>query len=103
MSPRDRPDTRAAWLRSMGWSEGATGSWTNHVAATRGGRYVPMSLDHAFEIALKRCVIDEVFRVEICDGRTRLASQWRDLAGEDADAARRPASGREIGARAKGQ
>jgi hypothetical protein len=82
-----RTEMRAAWLRSMGWSRNAGGEWTSQVATTRGGRYVPMSLDHAFEVALKRCVIDEVFRVEIRDGRTRLASHWRELAQEDRDVA----------------
>lgn len=80
-------DTRAAWLRSMGWSTDATGTWTSRVAMTRGGRYLPMSLDHAFEVALKRCVIDEGFSVEIHAGRTRLASHWRELSAQDRDAA----------------
>jgi hypothetical protein len=78
---------RAAWLRSMGWSETASGDWTSQVATTRGGRYVPMPLEHAYEVALMRCVIDGVFSVEIRDGRTRLSSHWRELAVQDRDAA----------------
>ena len=78
---------RAAWLRSMGWSETASGNWTSRVAATRGGRYVPMPLDHAYEVALMRCVIDGVFCVEIRAGRTRLSTHWRALSALDRDAA----------------
>jgi hypothetical protein len=76
-------DPRAVWLRSLGWRETGDGTWTGPVAATRGGRYKPMSLDHAFEVALKRSVIDNEFRVEAAGGHVRLASPWRQVAPEE--------------------
>jgi hypothetical protein len=78
-----RYDPRAVWLRSLGWREIAEGSWTGLVPATRGGHYEPMSIDHAFEVAVKRSVIDGAFRVEIAAGGVRLASAWREVAPHD--------------------
>jgi hypothetical protein len=85
MSDSTHADLRAAWLRSLGWQEGPDGRWTAQVASSRFGRYAPMSLDHAFDVALKRSVIDKRFRIEIHDGRIRLALPWRELAPEDLD------------------
>jgi hypothetical protein len=76
-------DPRALWLRSLGWREVVDGWWTGPVPATRGGRYNPMSLDHAFEVAVNRSVIDGVFHVEIAAGGVRLASPWREVAPDD--------------------
>jgi hypothetical protein len=87
MSDPTHTDPRAVWLRSLGWREIAENKWTGQVAATRGGRYKPMSLDHAFEVALKRSVIDKAFRIEIAGGGVRLALPWRELAPEDREAA----------------
>jgi hypothetical protein len=42
-----KADPRAVWLRSLGWHEGPTGSWSGQVTTARFGRYEPMSLDHA--------------------------------------------------------
>jgi hypothetical protein len=78
-----RSDPRAVWLRSLGWREVEHDRWTGPVIATRGGRYRPMTLEHAFEVALKRTVIDQSFRVEIAADGVRLATPWRDVAPED--------------------
>jgi hypothetical protein len=77
MNGQTQSDPRGVWLRSLGWIETADGRWTGPVVSTRGGRYKPMSLEHAFDVAMKRCVVDHVFRVEIADGHARLASPWR--------------------------
>lgn len=82
-SEESQAGARAIWLRSLGWHEVPDGGWTGPVAATKGGRYRPMSLDHAFEVALKRCVIDKAFNVEVQDDRVRLALPWREVAYED--------------------
>ena len=74
-------DTRAIWLRSLGWRETAEG-WTGQVIATK-GRYKPMSLEDAFEVSLKRCVTDEQFRVEVRNGQVRLALPWQNEATAD--------------------
>jgi hypothetical protein len=74
----DESDTRAIWLRSLGWQETADGRWTGQVIATK-GRYRPMSIERAFEVALKRSVTDKKFIVEISDDRVRLALPWRDV------------------------
>lgn len=82
-------DPRAVWLRSLGWRESAEDAWTGPVVATRGGRYNPMSLAHAFEVSVKRSVIDGMFHVEIAAGGVRLASDWREIARQmDAPTAR---------------
>ena len=73
----DETDPRGTWLRSLGWCETADGRWTGQVIATK-GRYRPMSLDRAFEVALKRSVTDRQFVVEVDDTRVRLALPWRD-------------------------
>jgi hypothetical protein len=83
MNDLPRLDSHAVWLRSLGWREVADGWWSGPVATTRGGRYNPMSLDHAFEVALKRCVIDGAFNVEIAAGGVRLATPWREVAPHD--------------------
>jgi hypothetical protein len=74
----DESDARAIWLRSLDWQETADGKWTGQVIATK-GRYRPMSIDRAFEVALKRSVTDKKFIVEIIDNRVRLALPWRDV------------------------
>jgi hypothetical protein len=73
-------DPRAVWLRSLGWRETGDDAWTGPVVATRGGRYKPMSLAHAFEVSIKRSVIDGMLHVEIAAGGVRLASDWREIA-----------------------
>jgi hypothetical protein len=73
-------DPRAVWLRSLGWRETPEDGWTGPVVATRGGRYIPMSLEHAFEVSIKRSVIDGMLHVEIAAGGVRLASDWREIA-----------------------
>lgn len=78
-------DPRSVWLRSSGWREAAADSWTGPVAATQGGRYQPMSIGDAFEVAIKRCVIDNAFRVEIAGGGARLASPWRESPDDGRD------------------
>ena len=83
-------DRRAVWLRSLGWHEGPDGTWTGQVASSPFGWYAPMSLEHAFGVALKRAVIDEQFRVEVRDGRVRLVLAWRQLPYEDMDEAGDP-------------
>jgi hypothetical protein len=65
-------DPRAIWLRSLGWRQTADGRWSGQVTATK-GRYRPMLIDSAFEVALKRSVIDRQFVVEVEAGRVRLA------------------------------
>ena len=52
--------------------------WSGQVIATK-GRYRPMSVDRAFEVALKRSVTDKNFIVEVVDSRVRLALPWRDV------------------------
>jgi hypothetical protein len=42
-----------------------------------------MPLDQAFDVAVKRSVIDSRFRVEIRGGRVRIALPWREVASED--------------------
>jgi hypothetical protein len=71
-------DPRGVWLQSIGWRETSDGAWSGQVVATR-GRYRPMSLERAFEVALKRCVTDKQFVVERLDDRVRLALPWRDV------------------------
>jgi hypothetical protein len=83
MDDETTPDLRAVWLRSLGWHEGPSGRWSGQVATTRFGRYEPMSLDHAYDVALRTCVYGDRFRVEIRDGRVRLALPWREVAFED--------------------
>jgi hypothetical protein len=73
-------DPRAVWLCSLGWRESGDDAWTGPVVATRGGRYNPMSLAHAFEVSIKRSVIDGMLHVEIAAGGVRLASDWREIA-----------------------
>jgi hypothetical protein len=80
-----KADPRAVWLRSLGWHEAPTGRWSGQVKTARFGRYEPMSLEHAFEVALQTCVHEQRFRVEIRDGRVRLALPWREVAFEDLD------------------
>jgi hypothetical protein len=70
-------DPRAVWLRSLGWALTAEGAWTGPVVSTRGGRYKPMTLEHAFDVAVKRCVLDHLFSVEVADQQARLTSPWR--------------------------
>ena len=78
-------DPRGVWLLSLGWREAAVDAWTGPVAATQGGRYQPMPIRDAFEVAIKRCVIDDAFRVEIAAGGARLASPWRESPPEDSN------------------
>jgi hypothetical protein len=80
----DESDARAIWLRSLGWQETAYGTWTGQVIATK-GRYRPMSIERAFEVALKRSVTDKKFIVEIIDDRVRLALPWRDVTKPGSD------------------
>ena len=42
-----------------------------------------MPIDHAYDVALRSSVFERRFRVEISDGRVRLASPWRELATDD--------------------
>jgi hypothetical protein len=42
-----------------------------------------MSLDHAYEVALKSSVFERRFLVEIRGDRVRLALPWREVAFED--------------------
>jgi hypothetical protein len=74
----DETDPRTTWLRSLGWRETMDGRWTGQVIAAK-GRYRPMSVDRAFEVALKRSVTDKQFVVEIVNARVRLALPWRDV------------------------
>lgn len=74
-----RSDPRAVWLRSLAWSETATGDWTGAIVGTSGGRFTPMPLEEAFEVAIRRCVLDDALRVEISSGRARIASSWHDI------------------------
>ena len=76
-------DPRAVWLRSLGWRESAEGWWSGRVVSTEGGRYTPMPLEQAFDVTVRRFVIDKAFRVEIAAGGVRLALPWRELAEED--------------------
>jgi len=85
MSGEQTPDPRAVWLRSLGWNDADKGAWSGQVATTKGGRYRPMSLEHAFEVALKRAVIEKAFVVDIVDGRVRLALPWREVDYQDRD------------------
>jgi hypothetical protein len=78
-----RRDPRAIWLRSLGWRETNDGLWTGNVVATSSGRYRAMSLDEAFDVTLKRGVIDKTFQVEIADGYVRVALPWRLTAPQD--------------------
>ena len=80
LSPPTSPavDPRAVWLQTLGWLEAETDTWTGPVAATHGGHYEPMPIGDAFEVAIRRCVIDNSFRVEIAAGGARLASPWRE-------------------------
>ena len=71
-------DARATWLRSLGWRETADCRWSGQVIATK-GRYLPMLVDRAFEVALKRSVTDNQFHVEVEEGRVRLATPWREV------------------------
>ena len=48
------------------------------MAATQGGHYEPMPIGEAFDVAIKRCVIDKSFRVEVAADGARLTSPWRD-------------------------
>jgi hypothetical protein len=82
----DETDPRATWLRSLGWHQTRDGSWSGQVIATK-GRYRPMSVDRAFEVALTRSVTDKKFIVEIVDARVRLALPWRDVADCECDSA----------------
>ena len=54
------------------------------MATTGGARYDPIALDEAYLIALRHCVIDDVFRVEIAVGEVRLVTPWRMRAPNDA-------------------
>jgi hypothetical protein len=72
----EETDPRATWLRSLGWRQAADGQWAGQVIATK-GRYRPMPLERAFEVALKRSVTDKQFVVEIEAGQVRLALPWR--------------------------
>jgi hypothetical protein len=83
MDDETKPDPRAVWLRSLGWRESAQGLWSGQVAAARFGRYAPMPIDHAYDVALRSSVFERRFRVEIREGRVRLASPWRELASDD--------------------
>jgi hypothetical protein len=82
MSGPPPTDSRAVWLRSLGWRETDDG-WTGPVPTTGGARYAPMSLDDAFDVAVARSVIDKAFRVEAAGGHVRLALPWRQVAPED--------------------
>jgi hypothetical protein len=83
MDGEAKPDPRAVWLRSLGWHEEPEGRWSAQVSTARYGRYAPMSLDHAYEVALKSSVFERRFLVEIRDNRVRLALPWREVAFED--------------------
>ena len=83
MDDETKPDPRAVWLRSLGWHESPQGLWSGQVAAARFGRYAPMPIDHAYDVALRSSVFERRFRVEIQGGRVRLASPWRELSSED--------------------
>jgi hypothetical protein len=82
ISDHARSDLREAWLRSRGWHQTEDGLWTGLVAATHGGRYRPMTLEHAFDVSVRRCVIDQELRVEVAGDHVRLASPWRALPPE---------------------
>ena len=56
------------------------GLWSARVSATGFGWYAPMSLDHAFGVALRTAVSERRFQVEVRDGRVRLVTVWRELA-----------------------
>jgi hypothetical protein len=75
------------WLLSLGWREADVDAWTCRVAATQGGHYEPMPIGDAFDVAIKRCIIDNAFRVEIVTGGARLASPWRLTPSESRDCA----------------
>jgi hypothetical protein len=78
-------DPRAVWLRSLGWHESPQGLWSGQVSAARFGRYAPMPIDHAYDVALRSSVFERRFQVEIRAGSVRLASPWRPLAADDLD------------------
>jgi hypothetical protein len=61
------------------------------VIATK-GRYRPMPLERAFEVALKRRVTDKQFVVEIDGGQVRLALPWRAVMTGEARTRLRPDS-----------
>jgi hypothetical protein len=71
MSGSPSMDSRAVWLRSLGWRETEDG-WTGAVTTTGGARYTPMSLDDAFDVAVARSVIDKALRVEVAGAHVRL-------------------------------
>ena len=81
MTRIEETDPRATWLRSLGWRQDANGQWAGQVIATK-GRYQPMALERAFEVALKRSVTDKQFVVEIDAGQVRLALPWRAMTSE---------------------
>jgi hypothetical protein len=83
MDDETKSDPRAVWLRSLGWNETPRGQWSGQVASARYGRYAPMPIEHAYDVALRSSVFERRFRVEIRDGRVRLASPWRELSQED--------------------
>jgi hypothetical protein len=83
MDAHARGDPRAVWLRSLGWHATAAGWWTGHVYSTNGGRYAPMPIDEAFEIAIRHAVIAQVLRVEIGVDRVRIISPWRAVDEQD--------------------
>jgi hypothetical protein len=76
-------DPRAIWLRSRAWNECVEGSWTAEVIGTLGGRFAPMPIEQAFEVSVKRCVLEDALSVEILDGRARLASHWQAVGARD--------------------
>lgn len=78
-----RDDPRAVWLRSLAWHQTQEGLWSGHVVETLTGRYRAMSLDQAFDVALRRSIIDKAFRVENAGGSVRVSLQWRPVAPQD--------------------
>jgi hypothetical protein len=88
-APKDT-ERRAVWLRSLGWHANDDGLWSARVSSTGFGWYAPMSLDHAFGVALRHTLTDDRFRVEVRDGRVRLVTVWRELAYEDVEAGDEP-------------
>jgi hypothetical protein len=83
MAAPERSDPRAIWLRSLGWQATAAGWWTGHVYSTDGGRYAPMPIHEAFEIAIRHAVVAQVLRVEIGGDRVRIISPWRAVDQQD--------------------
>jgi hypothetical protein len=82
MSGQPRTDSRAVWLRSLGWRETEDG-WTGPVTTAAGAWYTPMSLDSAFDVTVARSVLDKAFRVEAAGEHVRLALPWRQVAPQD--------------------